>query len=315
MDYFRIPARSFNSLEYDDSRNQVTKRSMDKDKLRDEIRWYLHVPDSLQRYLPQIIDFGLEDELYLTMAWVRLPTVHQLYMDKPDDWRLMEAILGRLQDALACMSLPAAPPAITREQLTEIYVNKTMRRLVRLHQQQEWVRHIYARGSVVLNGSTYPCPIRYLEENPQVPAILLERPVPRIVHGDLCFPNMFFDERQEQLILIDPRGAFGVPGIYGDGRYDLAKVRHSLSGYDCIIANRFQADASAHGLTVALAVQRKQAAWREAWDDICGPSLEEIRMAEALLFLSMASLHADHPRRQVAMYGLGTKLLFDIVGE
>ena len=31
-------------------------------------------------------------------------------------------------------------------------------------------------------------------------------PLPGVMHGDLCFPNTFFDFRQQQIKVIDPRG-------------------------------------------------------------------------------------------------------------
>lgn len=309
----RIPSRSFNTLLYDVSRNRVTKRSTDAMKLRDEIRWYLHVPSSMHAYMPEIIDYSLEEDLYVTMAWIQSPTVHQLYMENTTDRKRMEAIFQCLQDVLSCMASTSAD--VTREHLEEMYVHKTVRRLHRLREQRVWVQHIYERGSVRLNGSLYPCPIRYLEEKNDALACLLNHPLPHIVHGDLCFPNMFFHEQQRQFILIDPRGSFGVPGIYGDGRYDLAKVRHSLSGYDLIIADQYYATAGAGELNMELPHSPEQAVWQAAWDERCAHRLLEIRLLEALLFLSMAALHADHPRRQMAMYGLGTTLLFQVLGH
>ena len=66
-----------------------------------------------------------------------------------------------------------------------------------------------------------------------------------ISHGDLCFSNILFDTRVESIKCIDPRGITpkGEYSIYGDRRYDLAKLYHSVVGlYDFIIAGRYSLD-------------------------------------------------------------------------
>ena len=44
----------------------------------------------------------------------------------------------------------------------------------------------------------------------------------------------------ETLKILDPRGNFGIDGVYGDIRYDIAKLMHSIIGrYDFIINDLF----------------------------------------------------------------------------
>ena len=63
---------------------------------------------------------------------------------------------------------------------------------------------------------------------------------PCIMHGDFCFSNILFDLNNLIIKLIDPRGSFGVPSIFGDPRYDVAKLRHSAVGlYDFIVSGFF----------------------------------------------------------------------------
>ena len=64
-----------------------------------------------------------------------------------------------------------------------------------------------------------------------------------LVHGDTCFSNLLFDSRLESVKCIDPRGMLpsGKISLYGDRRYDLAKLYHSIiGGYDFIVADRFE---------------------------------------------------------------------------
>ncbi|ECP3589223.1 hypothetical protein FZH48_26620, partial [Salmonella enterica] len=63
-----------------------------------------------------------------------------------------------------------------------------------------------------------------------------------ITHGDFCFSNILYDFRSQRIKLIDPRGInfYNELSIWGDIRYDLAKLNHSVIGrYDLIIAEHF----------------------------------------------------------------------------
>ena len=55
-----------------------------------------------------------------------------------------------------------------------------------------------------------------------------------LIHGDLCFSNILYDVPNNQYRIIDPRGKWG-DSVFGDIKYDLAKLRHSIvGGYDSI---------------------------------------------------------------------------------
>ena len=50
------------------------------------------------------------------------------------------------------------------------------------------------------------------------------------------FPNIMVDSNFSFIKVIDPRGKFGTYDIFGDFRYELAKLFHSVDGkYDFII--------------------------------------------------------------------------------
>ena len=55
-----VAARSFNSIEIDEQRGILKKRSENKEKLVNEIRWYLRIPNKLQYLLPRVYDYSLD---------------------------------------------------------------------------------------------------------------------------------------------------------------------------------------------------------------------------------------------------------------
>jgi len=52
------------------------------------------------------------------------------------------------------------------------------------------------------------------------------------IHGDLTFSNIL--EKDNDIRFIDPRPIFGLSQLYGDPRYDIAKLRYSINGYEDI---------------------------------------------------------------------------------
>ena len=273
--------------------------------MRNEVNWYLQVPEACKRFLPTIVDHSVESgNVFLKMECLHLPSAHQLYREHPDSMVIMDTIFQQIQATLSEFSLYSA--AVSELDLEEMYITKTLRRLFRWLEQCEWVQSIHQQGTININGYRYPCPIGYIEKEASMLLLLLNNPVPQLIHGDLCFSNLFIDFPNQQLFLIDPRGEFGTTGIYGDGRYDRARIRHSLSGYEQLISDCFTARLVGNQLVLELPYNPYHQRWLDAWDEACKSHLFEIRLIEALLFLSMIPLHADKPSRQMAMYGIGT---------
>ena len=62
------------------------------------------------------------------------------------------------------------------------------------------------------------------------------------MHGDFCFSNILYNSRAGRISVIDPRGyVYGEqPSCFGDVRYNLAKLSHSIVGcYHHFFAGRY----------------------------------------------------------------------------
>ena len=138
-----------------------------------------------------------------------------------------------------------------------------------------------------------------------------------IIHGDLCFTNILVEDNYNFMRIIDPRGKFGTFDIYGDSRYELAKILHSLEGhYDYIIEDMFDVEVQDTHISYHLqlgeqtALQAFQQVFEKQLTDI-----QAIRLIEATLFLSMIPLHNDYLSRQYAMLATGITLFDEVVKE
>jgi 5-methylthioribose kinase len=134
------------------------------------------------------------------------------------------------------------------------------------------------------------------------------------IHGDFCMGNILYDVNSKLLKFLDPRGYFGKMSIYGDIKYDIAKLRHSFcSFYDFIVADLFKIIEPAEGqYFYNVYIDDYHRLIANKFDEVLikkGYNLKLIKYVEALLFLSMASLHSNSLSRQKAMYVTGIRLL------
>ena len=129
-----------------------------------------------------------------------------------------------------------------------------------------------------------------------------------IVHGDYCFSNILFDPLHYIFKLIDPRGRFrDTQTIYGDPRYDIAKLRHSVVGlYDFIVAGFFKLNQDGKGgYEFLVSSPHISDELTSAFDEIIqsyGYDVRDIKLIEALIFLTIIPLHRDDELRQQAFY-------------
>lgn len=117
------------------------------------------------------------------------------------------------------------------------------------------------------------------------------------IHGDLHLANILYDPVSNTFTFVDPRGMWGKQlSIYGDLRYDLAKLLHSLhGGYEFIKRG------------ISLFEQRGYNAYliqspEDTWQTITNldflitkykVQLDDVLWIEALCFLSMVRCYTD----------------------
>ena len=142
-----------------------------------------------------------------------------------------------------------------------------------------------------------------------------------ISHGDFCFSNILYDSRVGCIKCIDPRGMLpnGEMSVYGDKRYDLAKLYHSVIGlYDFIIAGQFTIESSSKiDFPVLDEIDPNLSDYfRASILDKTAYKESEILAITIQLFISMLPLHSDRPERQDAFIANAIrlyKLLMELV--
>lgn len=310
-----LNAREFNELQVD-RKNVIKKQSRDDKTLINEIEWYQQIPTNLQPYLPRLYNWSTDiSEASLSMEYIGYPSLADIQLYGSHGQHIWNAIFHRIFDLVNEFGeySPDAESERITEALEEMYLKKTRHRLNQLRKSPAF-EEIFESDQIFVNGTTVPSMEDVLTRFESVVRQndLLERESLSVIHGDLCLPNILYDSRNEILKLIDPRGKFGQFTIYGDPRYDLAKLRHSFAGhYEHLINGHYSASWSAndgeisYNIRTSDAQDQRTVRFDSVLEDRTATPLREVKLIEALLFLSMVSLHSDSYERQLCMLAQG----------
>lgn len=299
-------AREFNNIKVDSVKGTIIKSSKKKQKLLDEANWYNSLPKEISCFAPRVFNViedeetvSLEMELY---GYANLAEIFIYGSNNLEDWYHIIDSLLKVHQVFEQYTIELDP-----EEIEEIYVKKTIQRLNEIDESIPYIKNMMVDDYIVINNIHYKNfnvvkndLFNYLEK-------LQDYSNGSIVHGDYCFSNILFDPMHYIFKLIDPRGRFKTQTIYGDPRYDIAKLRHSVVGlYDFIVAGLFQLDEiEINNYDFHILAPSSTSKLEIFFDELVinyGYNSQDIRMIEALLFLTMIPLHSDAPTRQKCFY-------------
>jgi len=302
--------RAFNTLSI--ASNIVCKTSVQGDKIEAEAAWYESLPTRLRAHVPAYLGRvapGSNRPGY-SLAYEYLCPLSDLYVFgafAPGVWRRILATCG---ETLALMR-DCKPDCLAPGWPGDLYAGKAIERWRRFAGEA----NVEADGGWTVNGREFPSPLALIDEMAEVIGAPGDEDA-GVLHGDFCFSNILFDFRRGSVKMVDPRGYAqpGRPSVYGDTRYDLGKLHHSVVGrYDFIVAGYYDLGRPRpHALTLSVAEAHAQAEIESHFRDmVCGGDPRRERLAAAisvLLFFSMLPLHAEDSDRQWALLANGYRV-------
>ena len=311
-------ARCFNSISVDTDAGLLIKTSTKIQKLEDEALWYQGLPDELKIYTPRFVDFQKDkDKAVLIQELYGYPSLQELYLSgevNMEDWQCIIQKLFGLHKRFEKYTRTA-----NRNALKWLYFDKTKERIDELKSSNPyWEKHLN-KDYEIINGKRY---YGIMALKPEIEAFTQElssNKTESIIHGDYCFSNILFDSNNYIFKLIDPRGRLDNEAtIYGDAKYDIAKLRHSVVGlYDFIVHGLFRLKESTSGYEYTL-IAPDYSRLEAIFDNHAkryGFDVREIKFIEGLLFLSMLPLHKDDLARQKMIYIRALELLNDTLDK
>jgi len=313
---FLLKARYFNSLEFDDLAKIVTKKSKNKEKLINEINWYKKIPKEISKLVPKILDSDVSDNPYIKLEYIKYPTLADIWLYSNFSSDFWVKIIDDLFEIIHKFNRYYED--VTIQEYNSIYFEKTIQRIDELIKSNDLFKEIFHENFILINGKEFKnWPVIKDEIKLKING-LHKKEDNCLIHGDLCFSNILYDSKNKNFKLIDPRGKWG-QGISGDIKYDIAKIRHSVvGGFDMITNGLYSATYDEkNGVkfdiyepkNYQVICQKLDSQIKQNWN------LDEIKMIEGLLFISMLPLHKDNLENQFAFYSIGIQRLNEIFGD
>ncbi len=305
--------RFFNTLKVNSY--SVTKCSRDNRKILAEANWFNSLPKGLKHYAPALWNFGVqEDKAFYEIEYYYLSSLANLFVFGKNPVFVWEEIIkacANFINDIAQYNPEDKDISKISIQNDRLYAPKTLKRLEEYSRQ----RNISLNHSWVINGVQVPSLLEIVEETDRMINKNDERFV-KLMHGDFCFSNILYDFKSKTIRVIDPRGLDldGNYSIYGDIRYDVAKLSHSILGlYDFIIGGFFTySEKDAYNIILEFEKESFLNAIQENFrhQHFAGYSLMELNTYPILvhLFLSMLPLHKDDALRQKVMLANALRL-------
>ncbi|WP_305309474.1 hypothetical protein [Phenylobacterium sp.] len=304
-------ARAFNTVRIDG--RTARKSSADEAKIWAEAHWLQEAPPAVQIHCARLLSFGAEDRtVFYETEYEFLPVLSELFVygaaGRPPWLRIMAACEAFLRACAAERGGGSGDDA-----LAALTADKTLARL------EDFARVSGFPIHQPLRRQGAPCPSLVEIAERLVPAYGLDSGRgDSVMHGDFCFSNILYDSRVRRIKALDPRGLVGArPTLYGDSRYDLAKLAHSIVGrYDQIIAGRYRVSQNGDDYAIDFEDIPAQGWLQDALADMSvdgvGGLDTAVRAVMVSLFLSMPPLHAERPDRQRAFVANALRLWRDL---
>jgi dTDP-glucose pyrophosphorylase len=307
-----LQSRFFNYLELDEKNGIVTKKSQNVTKLKNEINWYKSIPNQIKVITPKIISSKTNNKANLVMEHIDFSTLTETWLYGNISYNNWKSILNELKNII--ITFKKYKKTVYQKDYEQIYIKKTQNRVQELISSNPTFRNLFNYEDVKINGKLYKNWNKLSEKIfPKIEKIFCKEDN-CLIHGDLCFSNILYDVANNQYRIIDPRGKWGNT-IFGDIKYDLAKLRHSIvGGYDSINNGLFSIECNNNSLKISTL---KPVQYQKVSNDFDlwvskNWNLEQIKMIEGLLFISMLPLHNDDLKKQLAFFAIGIQRLNEI---
>lgn len=266
--------RPFNKISFDG--DIVIKEPLDeqgKSLDRRECAWYKKAKELKCPILPEI--YGLNP---LRMERIHGLNIYEAHLSHDDKSKVLAKLISALKDLHDSSHI-----AGDSFSMYEAYYGKTMKRLSKIRDLVPFAHDEYVtvNGRRCRNVFFYK---RKLEDRLQQ----LHCDTFEFIHGDATFSNLMIRDNGDP-VLIDPRGYFGYTELYGDARYDWAKLYYSIVGnYDMFNLKKFRLHLSEKDVCLRI----ESNGWEdmeEEFFELSGAEPYEIKLLHSVIWLSLTT--------------------------
>ncbi len=266
--------RPYNNLEINDDfvvKTGLTKEA--KDFIKKEIVWYKKMSELGFKDMPHVLS-------YEPLKLEKIKGDNFFHSDNNDKRAAIQNVIKaiKLLHSLGCEKSDDTT-------FEEEYFTKTLKRLDSIKGTLPFSKF----KSIEINGKHCVNPIverdlfkDFLKKN--------INPVDFVpIHGDCTLTNILVTENSD-IFFIDPRGYFGKHQVFGDPRYDWAKLYYSLSGnFDQFNIKNFNLTFSGESVNFDIGSNGYEGFEDMIFDQNPSLNKKEIKIIHAVIWLSLAS--------------------------
>jgi hypothetical protein len=288
--------RYFNKIEYVEDLNLLKKSSTNIEKIKAEYDYYYSLPVNIQKYFVQPINFQINNN-YASyyIQKINAEDLAKIFVNN----RLDEDLFLEVIDSIKVFQLESKNILMTKNEMLnenkEIVIDKVEKRIDILNRNNEWHNSEY-RLYLLKNGIIVDEIFNKIKEAFSQNVMNRKTYFKKISHGDLCFSNILWDNKNKIIRLIDPKGH---PFVVMDQYYDIAKLSHSIFGkYDDIVYEKYYLDGTKINFDNSNTNRIKNIFNEYLLND--NIDYKYLRIMEASIFLSMLPNHIEDKKRVMA---------------
>ena len=300
-------SRNFNSMSISDG--FIKKISKNKSKILAEIFWFKNIPNALKTFVPNIIDSKCSNkECYYTMEFFSFMPLNELFVHSKKSDIFWKKIFKKFNDQFNSFRIKLN--SVTRSSINKDFkmmITEDLNKRIVLFKKKTSIN--FDRETKI-NGIKLPSLNKIIKDCQSL--ALKGKKMPSVVHGDFCLSNIFYDFRTENIKLIDPRGLDTKDNftIYGDQRYDVAKLMHSIIGlYDHILAKLYKVNFNKNmEIELEIFINENTDSVIQLFKNFFFKEnkiylFQNIYAITILIFFRILALHSEDKNRQYAFIG------------
>lgn len=300
-----IVTRSYNDIVFED--NKVIK-GVSQDRYLKEIEWFLEAKNRIPNSTPliftsikkPIIRKNNKNLIYYEMQAIDGNNLYQWSMDNRDK---AEEIFDQVVSLTILMHQESKK--VNGDDIIMMYYLKPKKAI------EDFIKEkMFDPDLLRINGIIVQNPVDALDKAFKEFHKRLFNTKYSFIHGDLTMSNIVVDQNKK-VYLIDPRGAFGNTKIYGDVRYDVAKLFYSIVGnFDSLNSGRFKYE---HNLEtndhIFSIMDNGFSSYGDKMLNLFKEDLEVIKFIHATIWLSLIPHTSNNKKQQLCTFCNGVLLL------
>lgn len=335
--------RYFNKIDVTDKyiiKSFIGDREEFKSKFFNEIIWMIKAQTLIPNNVPKVVDYSLnQNNLWMKYKIINENTVHDIFLDQENNhnenfWNTFAVESKKFIEILTKIQPLVFVKEEWRNNIFSFSLKRQLEAIKKISLDNNF-KLFFEKEHIFINNKRLPSLIKIQEflekkikeiisnkiDKDDIFNLLISPNKERIcfVHLDLVFGNIFFDEKNKNIKVIDPRGSYYNGTEFGDIYYDYAKYYQSVYGlYDFIAEDKFNISIDKNKLNICYEITKPKnySLIKKAFDVFFSNiNIDVVKLIESLQFITMIPAHSDNYERQVVQLCVGIEHFYEVVGD